>query len=865
MKSVGLFISILLVTFSSSYAQTGTGDDFQRTTLGSAWTPDANNVNSSNVNYTALAISNNALKVTSYQNAGVNYMGFTYTFSPIDITDAPYVSLKINTSTAFVLRIDAIDNQGHATNQTDTRVSIAGNGVYTDYLFDFTNKFTKAYPPPVVPVNSTQITKITFMVNPGQAGSNMIFFIDSVMIGSRAKANYVGGSKGIKLNQLGFFASGNKNAVVNGATGNNFYIVNEAMTDTVYTGILGAAKNWSYSSESVQLADFTAFKTPGRYKMQVQGLTSASYPFVISPTPLNPISKGLIRGFYYQRASIPLESQYAGTWARAEGHPDNQVLIHNSAATSVRPTGAKISSPKGWYDAGDYNKYVVNAGISTYTLLACYEHFPTYYDTLNLNIPESGNTIPDVLDEALWEIRWLFTMQDPYDGAVYHKLTNANFDGDNVMPADATTPRYVVQKSTAAALDFASVMAQSARIFANFPNELPGLADSCIISAQNAYSWAINNPSVTYNQSKLTNPAITTGTYADGYLVDEFQWAASELFTTTLKPEYYSSSSFSSNVNVPGWANVSTLGLISMAHNRKKIVDSLANPNDTTTMMNKIISFADTYAGYANGYTSIALGSKPVSTNSAYGVAMGTNANDFQWGSNSVAANEALILIQAFNYTKDTTYLKAALSNVDYILGRNAVGYCFVTGFGSLSPLHPSHRPSEADGIVAPVPGLLAAGPNPQQNDGCPGYPSSLPALSYMDTDCSYSTNEIAINWNAPLAYITGAVQSIYSAIEPEAKDYMVVLSTVNPNTTLKNVHFNVYPNPTNGNLYAEKPFDLTNPPVILDLNGREYNVSSDWTGDNIQVNTSNLKEGMYMIRLQGENGVAVQKFTVIK
>ena len=148
--------------------------------------------------------------------------------------------------------------------------------------------------------------------------------------------------------------------------------------------------------------------------------------------------------------------------------------------------------------------------------------------------------LPDLLNETLWNLRWMLTMQDPNDGGVYHKLTNAAFD-KMVMPDKATTPRYVVQKSTAATLDFAAVMAQSARIFKQFPKELPGLADSCLNAANKAWDWAQKNPNVLYNQNAMNqkfSPKITTGDYGDRNVSDEFIWAASELFVTTQNDSY---------------------------------------------------------------------------------------------------------------------------------------------------------------------------------------------------------------------------------------------------------------------------------------------------------------------------------------
>jgi endoglucanase len=100
------------------------------------------------------------------------------------------------------------------------------------------------------------------------------------------------------------------------------------------------------------------------------------------------------------------------------------------------------------------------------------------------------------------------------------------------------------------------------------------------------------------------------------------------------------------------------------------------------------------------------------------------------------------------------------LGNLDYILGRNATGYCFVTGMGTLSTLHPHHRPSVADGIEEPVPGLLAGGPNPGMQDKC-HYDFTEPETAYADIDCAYASNEIAINWNAPLVYLANAIEAL--------------------------------------------------------------------------------------------------------
>ncbi|MDZ7346787.1 MAG: glycoside hydrolase family 9 protein, partial [candidate division KSB1 bacterium] len=339
----------------------------------------------------------------------------------------------------------------------------------------------------------------------------------------------------VRLNQVGFYPQMPKIAVVvNNVGATTFMVAKADLSDTLYTGSLTPAKFWDLSGEAVSLADFSSVTQTGTFVLIVPGI-GVSYPFEIKPYVHQRVAMWSLKSYYFQRASMELTEQYAGKWKRKLGHPDNKVYVHESAATAARPKDTILSCPRGWYDAGDYNKYIVNSGISTFTLLQLYENFPDYCKSLDTNIPESGNAIPDVLDEAVWNIRWMLTMQDPNDGGVYHKLTNENFDAF-VMPHQATSKRWVVMKSTAAALDFAAVMAVSARVFREFESVMPGFADSCLTAALAAWNWARQNPAVYYRQSemnKIYKPAINTGEYGDGNVSDEFQWAAMELFCTT--------------------------------------------------------------------------------------------------------------------------------------------------------------------------------------------------------------------------------------------------------------------------------------------------------------------------------------------
>jgi len=560
-----------------------------------------------------------------------------------------------------------------------------------------------------------------------------------VTISSVAASSSAAVAGNIKLNQLGFLPQSAKWAVVPAGSATSFKIINVTNNAEVFSGNLSAAATWSASEESVKLADFSSIKTPGNYLVRVEGVND-SYHFTIAIDVYSALTAASIKAFYFNRNSAELLATHAGVFARPLGHPDTQVLVHPSAASAARQAGTIISSPKGWYDAGDYNKYIVNSGIATYSLLAAYEHFPEIFNGQNLDIPESGNAVPDLLDETLWNLEWMLSMQDPNDGGVYHKLTNKNFDG-TVMPHQATSERYVVQKTTAAALDFAAVMATASRVVAQYETQLPGMSAKMLAAAESAWAWAVANPAVTYKQPD----DVKTGEYGDGNLVDEFAWAAAELYITSKKDAYYSAMKPTEIVaTVPSWGDVRGLGWISLAHHR----ENLTAIADKQLIVNRI--------------DGLAANLQSVWAASPYRVTM--QKNDFVWGSNSVALGQAMMLVQGYRLNGKREYLDAAQAMLDYVLGRNATDMSFVTGYGDKATLHPHHRPSEADGIAEPIPGFIAGGPQPGQQDKSDcnvAYPSSIAAKSYLDHYCSYASNEIAINWNAPLVYVSAAIQAL--------------------------------------------------------------------------------------------------------
>jgi len=521
----------------------------------------------------------------------------------------------------------------------------------------------------------------------------------------------------------------------------------------VYLGDLEVGGYYSLSGETVQVADFSDFTRQGTFVLAVDG-AGESFPFVIGNSQFGELNAALTKAMYYNRASSGITQEHGGKWFRDAGHPDTEVLIHPSAASTERPSGSAISSPGGWYDAGDFNKYIVPISSSINHMLFAYENFPSFFDTQNLNIPESINAVPDILDEAKYALDWVLTMQDPNDGGVYHKLTHANFQG-TIMPDQTTNPRYVVQKGTAATLDFAAVMAQASRVYEPF---YPDFSATALQAAKDAYEWANSNPNISYNQSTINqnfDPDINTGTYGDGSFSDEFFWARAELYITTMDDQYYPDNGWN-GVGNSGWPNVQALGLFSLLHHREDL--TAIGLEDTTSMKNALIN---AFEWYVND-------SKTAPYRSPFGI----QSWQFGWGSNGGAGNLGMGIIMSYMQTGDQKYYEAAVDIMDYLLGRNPVAYSYVTGFGDQPPMHIHHRQSEADNVVDPVPGWVAGGANPNnqsQDCGTNAYNSTLPALSYLDDYCSYSTNEMTTYWNSPFIYLTAALESMTEDVISES------------------------------------------------------------------------------------------------
>jgi endoglucanase len=548
-------------------------------------------------------------------------------------------------------------------------------------------------------------------------------------------------SEAIKLDQVGYLPARPKLAVVTDTRATGAFRVRRSRDGSeVAGGALSPAIIDPDTGDTVRVADFSSLSEEGTFYLDVAGV-GTSDEFEVRADVYRAAFVLAARSFYGQRCgtAVDLGRGYAHAACHTSGTPTPDALFHSSSGA----TGA-IDGSGGWHDAGDYGKYVVNSGIATGELLLAYELFPERVGSISLDIPESANGIPDLLDEARWNLRWMLKMQDA-DGGVWHKLTSERF-GSFVMPEkDDGGPRYVIGtgaapfKSSCATADFAAVMAIAARLFRPFDPEFARTAQA---AAESAWRWVEKNPSVVFRNCC----GVQTGEYGDASCDDEHLWAAAELYRTTGAPEYdaYFKAHYTAlgpvlGTGPPSWPDVRSLALFTYA---------LARPIAPDDAIRARIR-AD----------AVAAAGAIVERTRANPYRHSLRASEYVWGSNGVVANYGVALVLAHALQPDPAFLDTAAENLHYLLGRNTFALSWVTQLGHRPFRHPHHRPSGGDGNAEPWPGLLSGGPNRYGGDPViDPLPAAPPARRYRDDQGSWASNEIAINWNAPLVLLLASL-----------------------------------------------------------------------------------------------------------
>ncbi|WP_432969859.1 glycoside hydrolase family 9 protein [Dactylosporangium sp. CA-233914] len=553
----------------------------------------------------------------------------------------------------------------------------------------------------------------------------------------------------VQVNQVGYLTDGPKQAtVVTQATTPLPWQLRNTAGAVVAQGTTTPRGYDPTSRQNVQTVDFSAFHTPGT------GLTlsaggGTSVPFDVGVNAVYEKLRVDALSFYYpQRSGIPILGSIAPGYARAAGHLG---VAPNRGDTDVpcQPgvCDYRLDVRGGWYDAGDQGKYVVDAGISVYQLMSTFERTklasarPDRLGDGSLRIPEHGDQVPDVLDEARWELEFMLRMQvpagQPLAGMVHHKVNDRAWTPLPQDPAADPQPRELHPPSTAATLDLAAAAAQGARLFQPYDK---AFAARLLAAARTAWTAAVAHPAI---YAPATD-SVGGGAYDDPDVSDEFYWAAAELYLSTGEHAYQdavlASKWHTADVFRPdafGWKFTATAGRLDLA----TVPSDLP---DRARARQSVVDGAKKYLATMRA--------------NPYEIAYAPTGGLFDWGSNSLVLNNLVVVATAFDITGDQQYRDGVAAGMDYLLGRNALNQSYVTGFGRRAS-HNQHSRMYAhqlnSALPSPPPGALAGGPNSWiQDPAASSLQGCAPQLCYLDDINSWSTNEIAVNWNSALSWV---------------------------------------------------------------------------------------------------------------
>jgi endoglucanase len=569
----------------------------------------------------------------------------------------------------------------------------------------------------------------------------------------------------IRLNQVLILQDGPKLAVLPNASRKPlaWRLVNRsgATVASGRTSVFGADAG---SGEHVHRIDFSSFSGSGEgFRLLAAG--AESRPFRIGGD-YAPLAKDALAYFYHNRAGTPILAKHVGAqWARPAGHVGETATCiggKDDKGGNWPSCGYTRDVAGGWYDAGDHGKYVVNGGISLWTLqnLAERREGALFADGA-AQIPEAGNKINDLLDETRWQMEFMLKMQVPQgtrmrlpvgqkksgpglkftevdaSGMAHHKVGDEKWTGLPMAPENDREKRMLFPPATGATLNLAATAAQCARLWKRID---PAFSARCLAAAERAYAAALRNPEI-YAVADFTG----SGAYGDPDVSDEFFWAAAELLNTTGRAEYRDAVRRSPHFRVAqagefGWPTVATLGTITLA-----TADLGLQAGEREAQRRSLLAAADAWSGDV-AKTGYAL---PYATQS------------WPWGSTSSILNRAMVLAVAHDFTGQKRYRDAVVDAMDFLLGRNPLDTSFVTGYGARPMRNPHHRfwARQLDAkYPGPPPGAISGGPNNSSlgKDAAAkiGGPCA-PQTCWVDDIHEFTVNEVAVNWNAPLVWVS--------------------------------------------------------------------------------------------------------------
>lgn len=528
----------------------------------------------------------------------------------------------------------------------------------------------------------------------------------------------------IAINQIGYASNYNKKALlINSSFPTKAVVLVNKETNIEVLKIKPSHPRYAQKEVVVQWLDFSRIAKSGRYFLRQGKVTSNT--FVINKYPYEQLNNLALRTYYLQRCGVKVVD-VSGLNHEA-CHLKDGVVVQDDA---FNKSGTQLLSDGGWHDAGDFGKYIATASATVNRLLSLYESYPRLFTDTQLNIPESGNGVPDILDEVKVELYWMMTMQRD-DGAVYRKLSGNQWPISGSPDLDNQL-RYIYGVSSPETAKFSASLAFAARVYRQFDsNDSKRFLDA----AEKSWRWLSKVSEQTVDEQPEDDSgsgrylfSITDQEKSLETDMDDRISAAIELYLATNKKQYLDfikENAKNAEYTLYEWKDISSLSLFHLLKQDK----SVEFKELRIEVSKKLVAKAQKLL-------------KKINEN-AYGLAN----TRFIWGSNKVVAEEGITLVNAYEITKKTEYLNAAYGQLDYLLGRNPMSISYVTGMGEHSVRFFNHLNARELEVV--IPGFMVGGPNSKGQDNI--TPPNLGALSYIDNNHAYASNEYAIDYNSAI------------------------------------------------------------------------------------------------------------------
>lgn len=493
---------------------------------------------------------------------------------------------------------------------------------------------------------------------------------------------------------------------------------------SVYSGTAAKRADNPSAKEVNYIGDFSEVTAPGRYYITADGY-GESDTFEIGADVYNDVFQKASAFFYLQRCGCAIPKRAGGIYSHDACHTEPAVVYGSDR---------RIDVSGGWHDAGDYGRYIAPAAMAVAQLMYAYEENKGLSSLYLSPDSEINDTKPSpFLDEIKYELDWMLKMQDS-DGKLFHKVSCRSFCGF-IMPDMEKEELVISPPSVTATADFAAAAAMASRLYRKADAEF---SDTLANASKRAYEAM---RSMTLEGGFKNPPEISTGEYGDACDTDERYWAAAELYKTFGDEQYRKDFEQLASEKIYhgyGWEDMGSYG------NRAYITCGYPVDAELAERIKaSMLELADELL--AN------------TLSDGYGVSL--TADGYIWGSNLYAACNGIHLYDAYKLTNDTKYLNAAAQQLHYLLGRNPMGLCYLTGCGTDAVKHPHHRPSGFNGRA--MAGMLSGGPCSARLDELAKQmlsENTAPAKAIVDMTGSYSTNEVTVYWNSALVQLLAEV-----------------------------------------------------------------------------------------------------------